>query len=100
MTTTIEAAAGAMLEYERWLRVRESGSTGNGDRYEGVTADDICDAAAGGDIHAWAVLAGAAIERAVELRGCSATAARVRGQRERSQATGRRTIPKKIARAA
>jgi hypothetical protein len=96
----IEAAARAMLAYEAWLKVRPATAGGNDVRFPGQTGDEILTAVTGPDIREWARLAAAAIERAAELRGCSATASRVRGQRERSQATGRRTIPKKIRRAA
>jgi hypothetical protein len=86
-------AALAMLRYESWLTVRP---TSNGDRFPGETADAIIDAHTGGCIHRWAAIAGPAIELAGEMRGCSATARRIRGQRAKrsDQRTGRRTIPK------
>jgi hypothetical protein len=89
----VRKAALAMLRYESWLIVRP---TSNGDKYPGETADAVITAHTGGDIHAWAAIAGPAIELAGEMRGCSATARRVRGQRAKrsDQRTGRRTIPK------
>jgi hypothetical protein len=103
MNDLVERAARAMLEYEAWLQSRvatSGGSAAAGAIYQGVTADAVITAETGADIHAWAWYAGAAISRAAELRGCSATASRVRGQRLRSQATGRRTIPRHNRRAA
>jgi hypothetical protein len=89
----IRHAALAMLRYEGWLLVRP---TSNGDKYPGESASAIIDAHTGGEIHAWAAIAGPTIELATEIRGCSATAQRVRGQRAKrsDQRTGRRTIPK------
>jgi hypothetical protein len=89
----IRRAALAMLRYEGWLAVRP---TSNGDKYPGESACAVITAHVGGCIHRWAAIAGPAIELAAEMRGCSATARRIRGQRAKrgDQRTGRRTIPK------
>jgi hypothetical protein len=84
--TLIDRAARAMLEYESWLATRvatSGGSAADGACYPGTTADAVISSEVA-DIHEWAWVAGAAINRAAELRGCSATSARVRGQRERA----------------
>lgn len=93
MNAIVEQAALAMLEYERWVI---GPGAGNGYHYEGTTADAVIAAHVGGNFAEWAHLAGRTISRAAELRGESATASRVRGQRAKrnDQRTGRRTIPK------
>jgi hypothetical protein len=95
----ITEAAAAMLRYEAWLAAR---TENDGRPYPGLTGARIIARETRGDIHAWAEVAADAIRLAEELRGCSATASRVRGQRAKrsDQRTGRRTIPKTIRRAA
>jgi hypothetical protein len=90
MSGVIDQAVDAMLEYEAWLatRVGKRGGSPADHTYTGVTADAILTAAAGGDLTAWCRMAVAAIKLATTRRGCSATTARVRGQKERRRANG------------
>jgi hypothetical protein len=80
MTAIIEAAARAMLEYEAWLGAELQ----HGDKYPGTTGWTLIDAHTADEAERRR-LSGAAIDRAKELRGGTATGARNARQRARRE---------------